>query len=331
MVYAHTTFNFVPKNFQFFHDQWARGLTMQANFGGKAISVSAPVFLADMDHANARLRLHVRAGISTTDVQARAQAALDSAGQPIEVVVRSHDLRQLAYPRSLEHWVNRFQLGEVIHDPTMIVGRARALMRAATACRDAMGGQVRGVFFDPTRRTLLVLVRAGRDGVQPSTRSWVRSLVDEAWQSAGEAVHAVSVQAVGSLPAGDVVPVDAASSSVGRRVSSTLRRWLAPIALLLAAGSFAGPAAAKADARQPAFSSGSARLSDTAATPHLGMLPGLSVFADGRGRVEMDAFASSGLKMFFGEVSGRGGIQLAQSGGRTELFDVGPGVSSPGS
>jgi hypothetical protein len=299
---------------------------MQAAIRGNGISVPAPVFLADMDHANSRLRLHVRAGIPTADVAARAQAALDAAGRPVEVVVRSHNLRQLAYPRSLEHWLRRFQLGEVIHDPTMIVGRARALMLAARTCRDAMGGQVRGIFFDPGRRTLLVLVKAGKEGVPASTRGWARSLIEEAWQSAGEVVDALSIQTVDALPHGDLVPVDAASSSVGRRVSSALRRWLAPIALLLAAGSFAGPAAARSDARHSAFAPGGPRLSDTTEAPRLGMLPGLSVFAAGQSRYEMDAFASTGLRMFFG-------VQLAQAGG-SELFDVDIGnqaVGNPGS
>ncbi len=305
---------------------------MQAEIRGNLISVAAPVFLADMDHVTSRLRLHVRRGINESEVRSRAQAALDAAGQPVEVVVRSHDLGQLAHPRSLENWLDRFQLGEVIHDPTMIVSRARALLLAAKACRDAMGRQAKGVFFDPSNRTLLVLIKGGKDGATLATRDWVRNLVDEAWAS-DESVAKISVQAVTSLPRGDLVPVDAASASMGRRISSSIRRWLAPLALLLAAGAIAGPAAAKSsDARQPTITSGDTQ---SAGTVRYGVLTGLSVFAEGQRRHEMDAFASRGMNMFFGSTVHRGlGVQVAQGNvTRAELQDVDTGTANgnPGS
>lgn len=307
---------------------------MQAEIRGSSISVAAPVFLADMDHVTSRLRLHVRRGINAAEVRSRAQAALDAAGQPVEVVVRSHDLSQLAYPRSLENWLDRFQLGEVIHDPTMIVSRARALLLAAKACRDAMDRQVKGVFFDPSRRTLLVLIKGGKDGATPATRDWVRNLVDEAWASSdsSESVAKIIVQAVVSLPRGDLVPVDAASASMGRRISSSIRRWLAPLALLLAAGAIAGPAAAKTDGRQPTITSGDMQ---TSGTVRYGVLTGLSVFAEGQHRYELDAFASRGMNMFFGSAVQRGlGVQVAQGNvTRAELQDVDTGTANgnPGS
>jgi hypothetical protein len=311
------------------------GFVMQADIRGNLISVAAPVFLADMDHVTSRLRLHVRRGIDEAEVRSRAQAALDAAGQPVEVVVRSHDLGQLAYPRSLEHWLDRFQLGDVIHEPTMIVSRARAMLVAAKACRDAMGSQAKGVFFDPSRRTLLVLIKGGKDGASPATRDWVRKLVDEAWAASdlAESVSKVSVQAVVSLPKGDLVPVDAASASIGRRISTSIRRWLAPLALLLAAGAIAGPAAAKTnDGRQPSFTSGDTQSSGTV---RYGVLSGRSVFTEGQRRPELDAFASRGLNMFFGSAVQRGlGVQVAQGNvTRAELQDVDTGTANgnPGS
>ena len=289
---------------------------------------SAPVFLADMDHATSRLRLHVRRGIDVAAIRSRVQASIDAAGQPVEVVVRPHDLGQLACPRSLEHWLGRFRLGDVIYDPTAIVSCARALLLAAKACRDAMDRQVKGIFFDPSRRTLLVLVKAGKDGATPATLDWVRRLVDEAWVSGNvEAVARVSLQAVVSLPRGDLVPVDAASASMGRWVSTTIRRWLAPLALVLAAGAISGPAAAKSgDARQPTFST-----NDSRSSVRYGVLSGLSVFAEGQRRYELDAFASRGLNMFFGNTVPRGpGVQVAQATViRTRLSDVDTGTANP--
>jgi len=291
---------------------------MQANIRGALVSVAAPVFLADMDHARARLRLHVRRGVDAADVRARAQAALDGAGQPVEVAILTHDLGQLAYPRSLEHWLDRFQLGEVIHDPTMIVARARALLSAARACREAMGAQARGIFFDPGRRTLIVLIKGGKNGPAPSTRAWVRSVVDEAWESDPDAAEASSssvvVQVVASLPKGDLVPVDAGSASVKRRLNSAIRRWLAPIALVLAASAVAGPAAAKLDSRQP-ISATNARVSSD-----FGVLSGLSVFADGQRRHDPDMFVSSGLNTFFGNAVSRGqAVRVAQTLRRADI------------
>jgi hypothetical protein len=285
----------------------------------------------------------VRRGVDVAEVRARVQAALDSASQPVEVVVRAHDLGQLAFPRSLEHWLDRFQLGDVIHDPTMIVARARALLLAARACREAMGSQARGIFFDPARRALLVLAKGGRNGVAASTHAWVRSLVDEAWARAAADADAsiaaaakVSVQAVASLPKGDLVPVDARSASIGRRIGSAMRRWLAPLALVLAAGAIAAPATAKTDGRQPAISSSAAGSAGKQATgpAGFGVLTGLSVFADGQSRYQPDAFASSGLKMFFGSTVQRGqGTQVAQGNIRRRsqvLYDVNPSDQSGG-
>jgi hypothetical protein len=302
---------------------------MQAEIRGHLVSVAAPVFLADMDHATSRLRLHVRRGIDVAAVRSRVQAAIDAAGQPVEVAVRSHDLEQLAYPRSLEHWLGRFRLGDVVYDPTAIASCARALLLAAKACRDAMDRQVKGIFFDPSRRTLLVLVQAGKDGVTPATLDWVRNLVDEAWVSGDvEAVAKVSLEAVVSLPRGDLVPVDAASAPMGRWISTTIRRGLAPLALMLAAGAISGPAAAMSgNARQPTFSTNDSQSGD-----RYGVLSGLSVFAEGQRRYELDAFASRGLNMFFGSTVPRGpGVQVAQGTVlRARLSDVDTDTANPG-
>ncbi len=300
---------------------------MQANIRGTLISIAAPVFLADIDHARARLRLHVRQGVDTAHVRARAQAALDEAGQPVEVVVRAHHLGHLAYPRSLEHWLGRFQLGEVVHDPTMIVARARALLAAAKACRDAMGPQALGVFFDPGRRTLFVQIRTSKSGPVPSTREWARRIVDEAWavdaDIATTSVSSMTVQVVGKLPKGDLVPVDARSASIMRRLGNGVRRWLAPIALVLAATA-AGPVAAKVDGRlSPA--------AGPRATTSLGILSGLSVFGDGQRQHGPDIFVSSALNSFFGTARGQG-VKVAQSTiRRADIPDVTTADSNPGS
>jgi hypothetical protein len=316
---------------------------MYGDIRGCLVSVAAPVFLADMDHQTGRLRLHVRRGVELKDVRARAQAALDVAGFPVEVVVRAYDLRHLAFPRSLEHWLDRFQLGDVIHDPTMIVGRGQALLRAARACRQSLGRTVKGVFFDPARRALVVVVRGGAGEGEPVLREDIRRLVDAAWSPPADADATagvvapprVSVQVATSLPRGDLVPVDNRSASLTRRLASDVRRWLAPLTLALAAAAIAAPASAKTDGRAPTFAP-DARAASVATThqAEFGVLTGLSVFADGPRRLEVDAFASRGLQMFFGAATPRGpGVQVAQGTvRRANLADVDSGISGqPGS
>jgi len=211
----------------------------------------------------------------------------------------------------------------------MIVSRARTLLSAAKACRDAMGAQARGIFFDPSRRTLIVLVRGGKNGLALSTRDWVRSVVDEAWaDDAIASSSSVAVQVVASLPKGDLVPVDAGSASIMRRLSSGVRRWLAPIALVLAAAAAAAPAAAKVDSRQPLPSASGAQVST-----NFGVLSGLSVFTEGRRRHDLDMFGSSGLNTFFGNSVSRGqAVRVAQNTiRRADIPDLASAGNSPGS
>ena len=290
----------------------------------------APVFLAGIDHQRSRLTLHVHTGCDVDQVRNQAQRALAKAGEQIRISVRAHRLHQLAFPRSLEHWLKRFDVDELLHDPTLIMARGRGLVMAAKSCRSAIGNVIRGIFFDPDRRTLFVLHRSKSDAATVAAlRLRVATIVNEVWDSSAahpehstESQTRINVQVVSNLPRRKMVPVDAMSASLAGRMGRAIRRWRAPGAVALAIATVAVPAAAHTDAGQLGHRSIRAEGIGTSvrASGEFGVLFGLSVFADGPQRWESDAFASAGLRLYFGDV-----IRLAQQSlpridvpGRTE-------------
>ena len=296
----------------------------------------APVFLAGFDPGGSRLTLHVPAGCDVDELKAQANRAMDKAGEKIRISVRAHRLRQLAFPRSLEHWLNRFDVDAVIHDPTMIVARARGLVLAAKSCRSAIGDVIKGIFFDPDRRTLFVLHRIKSDAATVAALQLrVATIVNEAWnRSAGHGTDnqtQINVQVVADLPRRKIVPVDALSASLAGRIGRAIGRWRAPGAVALAMATVAVPAAAHTDAGQQGHRSIRAETIGTGvrASGEFGVLFGLSVFGDGQQRWESDAFASAGLGLYFGDVSYAGSnktIRLAQQ--TLPRIDV-PGRTEP--
>src|SRR4029077_13415172 len=89
--------------------------------------LGTPVFLAGFNSRRSRLTVHVPAGYDLAALRAQAKRAADQAGEAIAISVHAHRLHKLAYPRSLEHWLARFDVDQVVYDPTMIVSRARGL------------------------------------------------------------------------------------------------------------------------------------------------------------------------------------------------------------
>ena len=88
----------------------------------------APVFLAGFEAEKSKLTLHVRSGFDTASLRMEAERAITLAGVLLQVDVRGHRLSKLTHPRSLEHWLKRFGTGEILHDPTHIVSRARGVL-----------------------------------------------------------------------------------------------------------------------------------------------------------------------------------------------------------
>jgi hypothetical protein len=254
--------------------------------------------------------LHVPAGADVDALKSAAERAIGKFQQPIGISIRAHNLRQIAFPTSLEHWLKRFEVGDVMHDPTLIVARARKLLIAAKSCRAELGKAVNGLFFDPDRRTLFVLLRGGSDaGTTAALRARVAAILHETWdrpeargeQGGPDQLH-VDVQVVTDLPARKLVAVDAKSASLTRRIGRALRRLLAPGAVAIAVTAVAVPAAARTDAGRPGHGDAGVTGMNVRPAGEFGVLFGLAVFADGQRQAETDAFASSGLQRYFGEL-----------------------------
>jgi len=285
--------------------------------------LGTPVFLAGFNSQRSRLTVHVPAGYDLTALSAQAKRAADKAGAAIAISVRGHRLRKLAHPRSLEHWLARFDVDQVVYDPTMIVSRARGLVAAAKSCRSMFGQAISGLFFDPDRRTLFVLDRGKSDAATASTlRLRVRAAMDEAGEQSATSQSWTDVQIVAALPARKLIPVDRKSASVVRGLGRAARRWFAPIAVALALAGTAVPAAAKVDTQKMGGISAPTAATRSLAQGEFGILVGLSVFADNARQYQLDAFASAGLQRYFGEgMEGGKLIRLARKRHRIDCSD----------
>jgi hypothetical protein len=255
-----------------------------------------PVFFAGVNTSMSRLTVHVHAGCDTAALKAQVASAVQKAGEPLEVTVCAHRLSQLAFPRSLERWLSRFGDGYAMHDPTMIVSRAKRLLAVVKSCRAALGNAITGSFYDAEGRTLLLLARKGIDGralsaLQLQAAGIAREAASLA-DNSSLAPPTVNVQVVTSLPRRRLVPVERGSAWLLRRAASALRRWLAPAAVVLAMSSV--PAAASLQTGPHAAPGAS---TSTRASVDFGILPGLTPFAD-TGRY--DPFAAVTLEWFFG-------------------------------
>jgi hypothetical protein len=266
----------------------SRDISLAGLLGG-----GIPVFLAGLDRKRSRLTVNVPAGYDIAEVKARAKRA--TASQDLRISVRTHQLQKLAFPRSLEHWLKRFDIEHVLHDPTMIIARGRSLVAAAKACRASFGRRIRSIVFDPSSRTLFVVLANGAD--VPLVRNGIGEAISRVWDENRQANEwRPNVQVTTQLPSRKTVAVDAASASVWTVASRSLRRLWAPGAVAVTLAALTVPAAAKSEP----FTPDAVQAQRSGAAP-FGVLAGLSVFTDGSRPQDADTFAQAGLNSYFGE------------------------------
>ena len=249
-------------------------MTIRTEFLRALLKEGAPIFLASGDERGSRLTLHVAAGSNIEQLRARISSALSQTSAKLRVSVRSHKLNRLAFPRSLEHWLRPFSSEGVLYDPTMIVARARELLRTAQSCRATLGKAVDGIFCDPVSRSLLVLVR-GRNPTELQSRIASTAPATTGWEG--------SIRVVSALPQQDLIPVDAQSAGRFTRLGRFIRRWRAPGALALAISAASVPAAAHTNAGRLDSAPTTLSINATSASEY-GVLSKLSVFAGLLGR-----------------------------------------------
>lgn len=286
--------------------------------------VKTPIFLAGFDGRQSQLTLHVSEGRDVVAMKAAAERAAMTCGEPIKIAVCTHRLRNLAQPRSLEHWLRKFDVDEIIHDPTMVISRARALLATAKSLRAKLGSEIAGLFVDPQRRVIFAVTRSKSDpSALTALNLRLRTIMQEAWCQAVPAGEQpiCSVQAVDALPNRELVPIDANSASMARGLRRAIRRWFAPLAVALALAGIAVPAAANVDPLQNLGQPSNKQITATKAAGNhkFGILGALSVFGDNVAPRGLDVFASAGLQQYFGD-AGRGakGVQVADGQERGE-------------
>lgn len=266
--------------------------------------LSAPVFLAGYEENTSTLTLHVRTALATDALKLEAERAIVQAGLLLSIRVRGHRLSKLTHPLSLEHWLRRFGTGEIVYDPTHIASRARGLVAAATSCRAGVGSAVVANFFDPSRRSLIVFARLAKDATQAlAMRLRIAEIARNAWRQvvdtsgniyamAQSTAPQLNVHVVANPPAGMFVPVDRRSASLIAKMRRGMRRWIAAatVAVSMAFGSaaYAKPAPNVATPTPPVQT-------------EWGILPGLSVFAEGSAQSETEPLALEGLRFYLAQ------------------------------
>lgn len=315
------------------------------DLGQLVAGLQAGVFLADLDGAH--LRLHVREGADVAKARVDADVALEAAAVKLEVEVLSHSVSDLAFPKSIEHWIRKFAAGSTIYDPTMVAQRARLLVGAAKACRAEFGKVLTAVFFDPGSRAVVLEVhpKTGSEIVRRYQQRAVEIVsamgAGADWNSLDAAgVWPITVRVVPKPAPRKLVPIDAASGSIGRRFSRMCRIALAPGAMAIAVSAVAYPAAAKTTPSSPAITA-PAGFTGAGSVGTYGILSGLSVFSDGQLPSSAGDFAVTGLNSYFGNgARANSGLvtRVAQAVRRTVAFDdsapsgaAGAGGPGPGS
>ena len=274
-------------------------MSVNEDFLRDLLGLGTPVFLAGLDRGGSRLVCHVPAGHDLSGFKELARRFREAKELP-EVAVKAHKLKKLAFPRSLEHWLKRFDVEEIIHDPTMIVERGRLLILAAKACRAAFGHAVLQVTFEPATRTMFVRVKDVKDALELQNR--VSATVTGVFRGEGPAANTgdwcATVRTVSQLPIRPLIPVDSKSATTWRNLPDLIRKWrLSGLALAISLVSL--PAAAHTDNAYGNMPS--ERQISATAPADFGVLLGLSVFSDGTTSIVASRFISSGLDLYFAE------------------------------
>lgn len=202
-------------------------------------AIAAPIFAAsESEHTNGTvLTVHVAAVSQRSEVKRRILAAFSDA--PLaKIKVRFHRASVLLAPRSLERLVARFADGVVVYDPTGSITRAKTLVQAARATREALGPKLRGLYYAPRLRTMFVALDAKRvaagDKVKVGALAEIeRAVLISLTRAFGAQVAECPAVRVGfGLPNAELVAVDQRSvAGWGARAVSVARRYWKPIAV----------------------------------------------------------------------------------------------------
>jgi hypothetical protein len=241
------------------------------------------------------LVLHVPAGHDVSALVSGTAQILKGKGLP-KLVVKTHGLRRLAFPRSLESWLKRLDVEEIIHDPTKIVRRGRLLISAAKACRARFGQAISQIMFDPATRAVFVRVRKAHNALK--LQGPIAQAIEGSIRAEGSSMDwCANVRVVGQLPTRPLIPVDSSSARPWRNVPDLVRKLGLSAIAAVSVASF--PAVAHSSGALDAASPEKGVRAPV--STDYGLLFGLSVFSDGQLPSVTSAFTSSGLDLYFAE------------------------------
>ena len=144
------------------HAQLGAGKLRDERIAAALAKVGAPVFLArqEVGRDAGRLTIFTTDRAAARVLRERAGAALAARGvqSPFRVVVRR--LQQFDRAASYQALARNFGTGAIAYDPTRVVGRVESVVRLGRVLRREIDRKVTGVYIEPDRRTLFVIVDA---------------------------------------------------------------------------------------------------------------------------------------------------------------------------
>ena len=127
-------------------------------------TLETPVLFANLNEGSRpRLTLHTAMSGTGRGLHREAKRALSEAGIEVRCKVKEHDEKRLLKTASLDRLVREFGRDSIVFDPTGGIGRARAVVRCAARIRGTLGAGLAGIYLEPWRRTLYVVLH--RDAV----------------------------------------------------------------------------------------------------------------------------------------------------------------------
>nr|VFJ67946.1 MAG: hypothetical protein BECKFW1821C_GA0114237_101323 [Candidatus Kentron sp. FW] len=227
-----------------------------------------PVILACANKTNPdRLNAHTLVSRGRRSLKRKIGKAFSREGIRGQCDVIGHNVTKLLGAGSLRDLIAPFGDCEIVYDPTASFGRARTVVRCADALRRQLATQLHGVYLDPWRRTLFVVLdpteyKRGGDVTKErlaETERLIGQTVSEEmkWQDRG---FRLDIRIGFDLPHQKVLPVDVATAARGRaRISLFTRLRARSTTTMLAAVLGTSAAAAVADGL-PAVSAPNAKL-----------------------------------------------------------------------
>jgi hypothetical protein len=228
--------------------------------------LSVPVFAAGLDNsARPLLTVYTAFPGSKRKLEGEIAVSLLKAGLNPKLRLKVREETAFEEPASLEGLLQRFQHDRIVYDPLGWFSRAGHYVRFAAKLRAQIGGKLTGIYLEPVRRTVyLVLDRSRILHGQIVKIAELREIENAARDGLAEAFSGFALRALPSLrlglsfPSVPLVPIDAASAPPKRRAAG-LRAAIGVAASLAAVIGFSYPGSARAEG--PAVSAPNAKVS----------------------------------------------------------------------